>query len=405
MPPFHHAEAPSLLDFVPELFRAAFAIAAASFGLLTLLVYLRDRSRKELGLYALTAFLIAGYGVEPVLARMGLVPPAIAFRVFPAFAFGSTLTVYLFLLRFLELRSRRRALWATLPATGVVLSLAVERPDVGVMRALIAASIAATVGEILVSLCAKKRRRRPDTAPVFAGLALFLLAALFDFGVEANVLPSIRSGTGVEISLVGPAFVVFTALLVVVLADEGRRLLVRATVDPLTNLLNRGTFLAKAAREVARAERTGHAVAVAMLDLDHFKSVNDRFGHPAGDRVLVAVARAVAETIRGIDLAGRYGGEELIVLLIEADEAAAVRAVERIRAAVAALAPPAVPAPVTLSAGIAVHHGLFERTRLADLVHRADAALYESKRAGRNRATLERPDSGPPDSPADVRYR
>jgi diguanylate cyclase (GGDEF)-like protein len=140
-----------------------------------------------------------------------------------------------------------------------------------------------------------------------------------------------------------------------------------------------------------------------MLDVDHFKSFNDRFGHPAGDAALTAVARAIAQTVRGIDAAGRYGGEEFIVLLAEADADAAAAALNRIRAAVAALAPPRIARSVTLSAGVAVHQALFETTSLDSLVARADAALYEAKRAGRDRVALEA--TPEPATPADVRYR
>jgi diguanylate cyclase (GGDEF)-like protein len=140
-----------------------------------------------------------------------------------------------------------------------------------------------------------------------------------------------------------------------------------------------------------------------MLDLDHFKSFNDRFGHPAGDAALTAVAGAVARTIRGIDAAGRFGGEEFIVLFVEADAEAATHALERIRAAVAALSPPQIAQGITVSAGLAVHQGLFEKASFKSLVSRADAALYAAKRAGRDRVTLE---SAPePATPADVRYR
>lgn len=140
-----------------------------------------------------------------------------------------------------------------------------------------------------------------------------------------------------------------------------------------------------------------------MLDVDHFKSFNDRFGHLAGDAALTAVARAVARTVRGIDAAGRYGGEEFIVLLVEADAEAALHAAERIRAAVASLGPPRIPLGVTVSAGIAIHQGRFERTSLESLVARADAALYAAKKAGRDRVVLE--PLPEPVTPADLRYR
>ncbi|MGZ6970496.1 MAG: GGDEF domain-containing protein, partial [Thermoanaerobaculia bacterium] len=145
------------------------------------------------------------------------------------------------------------------------------------------------------------------------------------------------------------------------------------------------------------------SLALAMLDLDHFKAFNDRFGHPAGDAALAAVARAIARTIRGLDAAGRYGGEEFIVLFVEADAEAATHALERIRAAVAALGPPRIAQRITVSAGVAMHQGLFEKTSLDSLVARADVALYAAKKAGRDRVVVEREPE--PTTPADVRYR
>jgi diguanylate cyclase (GGDEF)-like protein len=189
------------------------------------------------------------------------------------------------------------------------------------------------------------------------------------------------------------------------MADDDKRLRVQATTDPLTGLANRAAFLERARLEIQRAERSGRPLAVVLLDLDRFKSVNDRFGHPAGDRVLVGAATAISRTVRGIDLAARWGGEEFAVLLVEADESTAGVVVERIREAVAALAPPRVPVSVTASAGIAVHHGLFERSQVEGLLRRADAALYAAKRKGRNRAEFETSLVAPPSTPADVRLR
>src|SRR5262249_18741161 len=150
------------------------------------------------------------------------------------------------------------------------------------------------------------------------------------------------------------------------------RLLLRATTDPLTGLLNRQEFVRRAGAEIARAERTGSALALAMLDVDKFKSFNDRYGHQAGDRVLAAAAQAIAETVRGLDVGGRSGGEEFVVLLVNAAEASAGAAVDRIRRAISALEPPRVPETVTASAGVALHNGLFERASLSSLVKLAD---------------------------------
>jgi diguanylate cyclase (GGDEF)-like protein len=109
--------------------------------------------------------------------------------------------------------------------------------------------------------------------------------------------------------------------------------------------------------------------------------------------------------MRGLDLAGRYGGEEFVILLVNAAESSAGAAVERIRAAIGELEPPRVPERVTASAGVALHNGLFERATLRSLVKRADAALYRAKEAGRDRCVVDDSRTAPAKTVADVRYR
>jgi diguanylate cyclase (GGDEF)-like protein len=259
----------------------------------------------------------------------------------------------------------------------------------------LAVALPIVAAAFLLDLARGGRRTR---AFLFAASSVLVLAALAELAARRQVLVAAPL-----VSPLGVGFVLFTALLLPRVAEQERRLFTRATTDPLTGLLNRTAFEERALAELARAARTGRSLAVAMLDVDHFKTFNDRFGHLAGDAALTAVARAVARTVRGIDAAGRYGGEEFIVLLVEADAEAALHAAERIRAAVASLGPPRIPLRVTVSAGVAIHQGLFERTSFESLVARADTALYAAKKAGRNRVILEPPPE--PDTPADVRYR
>ncbi len=371
----------------------ASAVAIATLGLVALLFWARDRSRTDLLLYTFLASGLASYlllglgegsaGAARAAAALGLLLPALA---------------WLLLVRFLDLPLRKgRISLLALPA--LALPVVVALPAA---RALSAPAAAAALvlfgGAALLDLV---RLRRPDAALLFAATALLLLSALFDVAVANGVLlPGERLPP-----LLGPAFLLFTALLLVAVADQGRRLLEKATTDALTGLPNRATFLERARRELERAQRNGSSLALAMLDVDHFKRFNDRYGHPAGDRVLKDAGRAVAGAVRGIDLAGRYGGEELVLLLVDVDAEAAVAAVERVRAAIAEVRLPHVPDAVTASAGVALHHGAFERCGVADLIRRADAALYRSKAEGRDRTTLEARGTERPTSPAEVRYR
>ena len=158
--------------------------------------------------------------------------------------------------------------------------------------------------------------------------------------------------------------------------------------DPLTGLMNRREFDERAASELRRAQRRASATCVAMLDLDRFKSVNDRFGHATGDKVLRQIADILRSHCRADDLIGRYGGEEFLLLLPETELAAAVEIVERTRRAIemhdwARIDPRLT---LTVSAGLtACRSGEV----MAAVVARADELMYRAKRLGRNRIEYE----------------
>ncbi|MCH7494249.1 diguanylate cyclase, partial [bacterium] len=156
--------------------------------------------------------------------------------------------------------------------------------------------------------------------------------------------------------------------------------------DDLTGLWSRRYFEPALRRELARSKRLGSPLTVMMLDLDHFKRVNDAHGHGVGDEVLKEVARRVQEVVRQVDVVGRFGGEEFVVILPDTASAPAALAGERLRAAIAA-APVRTAAgeiPVTVSLGVASTPPL-EVARPAELLALADKALYQAKDAGRNR--------------------
>ena len=168
------------------------------------------------------------------------------------------------------------------------------------------------------------------------------------------------------------------------LAESLEQIQELVSYDELTKAFNRRSMMARLEQERGGAERTGTGFAVAMFDLDHFKQVNDGFGHAAGDAALKAFVQVVHATMRETDVFCRYGGEEFLMLLTDTDLAAATTAVERVRLAVAAhdwagVAPGLV---LTVSAGVA---GWRKGETLEPLLHRADAALYKAKRNGRNR--------------------
>jgi diguanylate cyclase (GGDEF)-like protein len=161
-----------------------------------------------------------------------------------------------------------------------------------------------------------------------------------------------------------------------------------AVTDELTGLHNRRSFFEMAGHEFERARRYGRPLSALMLDIDHFKRVNDTYGHAVGDQVLRALARRCREHLREIDLLGRYGGEEFAVLLPESDANSARNAAERLRRCVAEAPMDTTRGPlaITISLGAAA---LTEACPdLAALLDRADAALYAAKKAGRNRVEI-----------------
>lgn len=172
------------------------------------------------------------------------------------------------------------------------------------------------------------------------------------------------------------------------LVAANARLDMLASTDPLTGLLNRRRFMELAAAEQLRAGRHQRPLSLLLIDLDHFKRVNDQYGHRMGDAVLRTAAAILSGAIRGSDLAARFGGEELVLLLPETDLAGAAGMAERLRQAFAAATTSldGSDVRVTASLGVAAWRGPTES--LDALIHRADQALYAAKHAGRDKVMV-----------------
>ena len=170
---------------------------------------------------------------------------------------------------------------------------------------------------------------------------------------------------------------------------KNEELTLLATRDALTGCLNRRAFLTESERCMDAATRAEAPLCAIMCDVDHFKSINDRFGHGGGDEVLKAVARALARGLRTGDLLGRYGGEEFCIVLPDANLEQALAIAERLRADVEANAGSAVRqfADVKVTMSFGVEQFGTDAAQFAALVDRADQALYHSKESGRNRVT------------------
>jgi len=169
------------------------------------------------------------------------------------------------------------------------------------------------------------------------------------------------------------------------LTDQNAELERLATTDGLTGLANRRRLFERLDQEVYRARRYGIALSVILLDIDHFKRVNDSWGHAVGDRVLREVARETQQLLHKTDLAGRYGGEEFVLLLPETDLAEAMSLAHRLNRHIARTAfalERGSSLSVTVSAGVAA---LFPDESSEALIQRADRALYRAKEMGRDR--------------------
>jgi len=195
---------------------------------------------------------------------------------------------------------------------------------------------------------------------------------------------------GLAVLVVPPLLILHRGVLV-------RQLEFAATRDEKTGLFNTTGWHRLAVHELARAERANSQVGVLMVDLDHFKRVNDTYGHLAGDVVLKAVAVAISAEVRDYDAVGRFGGEEFVVLVSASDERDVFAVAERIRHAVARLeigvslgeTGPTKIAGLSASIGIATYPEA--GTVLQKVLHAADTALYQAKNTGRNKVVLVNP--------------
>ena len=205
--------------------------------------------------------------------------------------------------------------------------------------------------------------------------------AEFDLGVLITIV--------VAVNAVLAIFAVPTVLLVRRFMMHAQ-LLAQSRVDTKTGLLNASTWEQEAEVEIARAVRTGTPLALALVDIDHFKAVNDTYGHLVGDKTLRAVTDALQSQLRSYDVAGRFGGEEFAILLPHARGDDALHVAERLRAHIAGMSIPIGDDPehgpavrVTISVGVASLDGA--NRELTDMLAAADAALYYAKETGRNK--------------------
>ncbi len=168
-----------------------------------------------------------------------------------------------------------------------------------------------------------------------------------------------------------------------------------STTDSLTGLYNRNKLNLIISEQLARYERTRRPFAVLMIDVDHFKTLNDDLGHVAGDEIIVAIAKNISQCIRNIDFAARYGGDEFIIILTEANVDEALKTAERIRTYVASVYCSTLDKTLQVTLSIGCIQSEFEDKSVTSLLSRVDGALYEAKHAGRDQVYCVQPKSNP----------
>jgi diguanylate cyclase (GGDEF)-like protein len=240
-------------------------------------------------------------------------------------------------------------------------------------------------------------------APVWFNVTLLLCLAVFNIARSLIVLlRGFRVNPQLPNPLEAAAAVVFLGSAIGlgfgVFWMEGQQIRLKleqlANIDPLTGIHNRRSFIALCEQELLKTSRSGEVFSLMMFDLDHFKEINDRYGHRTGDTVLCAVVEKLRNSVRNIDIVGRWGGEEFVALLPKADAEAAMIVAHRLRYHVDSIA---LPSPrshdasarheitITVSIGVATYFGHDPTITILDLLHQCDSAMYQAKADGRDR--------------------
>lgn len=375
---------------LPTLFVAATCIAAL-LGLFLLGLWFQDRSIRALGWWA-SAYLVGGFAVSLWILPRHLIASGIG-EIATALLFISCGMVWSGARRF----HGRQVLPLAAVTGAFVWLLASQLPAVSgtssmrvVLSSLIIAAYAA-----LTAMELRRERRNPKIAKLRALIVPILHGVVFLSPILAVYsLSDTEVGWGqgflAFFVLLVLLYVVGTAFIVVVMAKEHSAQVHKtaAMTDYMTGLYNRRGFVEVAQKLIAAQRRKGESVTVLMFDLDHFKSINDRFGHDVGDEALRTFAATVSSSMRGDDIVGRLGGEEFAAIL-PGNGATAFMVAERVRLAfeTAGVAISGHDMNATVSIGAAESPA--ETANITALLTRADQALYQAKAAGRNRVVVE----------------
>jgi diguanylate cyclase (GGDEF)-like protein len=259
-------------------------------------------------------------------------------------------------------------------------------------RVVIVAGVCAVINACH-AFAAWRSARRSDARALGRTATLVWLAALvFIYGLRGALALAFPQGDSSLLShdltqvIYTGSFTVCNMMLVIgfaTMASDYVRVYIerQATRDPLTGALNRRACFNAIGLELSRSQRQGHSFCIAMLDIDHFKNINDRFGHLVGDRVLTTMCKRVEGLVRPHDVFARYGGEEFLILMPETGLSNATQATQRLLGGLAVSEDDTLPA-ITVSIGVA--EWSTDDGSIESLIARADSALYAAKKNGRN---------------------
>jgi diguanylate cyclase (GGDEF)-like protein len=374
---------------LPTLFVVSTCITAL-LGLFLLYLWIQDRTIRALGWWA-AAYLIGGFAVA-LWGMRALAAQAWLDDVASALLFVCCGMIWCGARR---LRGRRiEPVTALAGAVVWILASLVPAFADWFGARVVLSSITTTVYAVMTAIELRQDRRNPGAAGLRAVILPALHGAVFLSPIlTISVLPNseeIGKLTFPLFALMTLLYVVGTAFIVVVMAKERSLLLHKtaAQTDPLTGLFNRRGFEEAAHKTLQARARKHQAVTVLMFDLDHFKSINDRYGHRFGDETLCLFAAVVSRNMRVDDVVGRLGGEEFAAILPGGVDIA-LPVAERVRTAFAAAGAVIERRPVAATVSIGAATSTPGACDLAALIERADKALYRAKRAGRDRVVHE----------------
>lgn len=383
-------------------FQTLYAVAAVSLAATGAIVALAARSYSgDLSRVGYLWAMAVGFAMLGYLfvALRGSVPDVVSILGGHATGVAATCGFYHACLRLAKRKAPVLLVYAPVAAaTASAAYFSFYMPNLSVRVAVFSALAAGPMGLCAAILAPRRGAPVSLTSSVGSfGFALGGLVLILRAGVRLTHDPTVSvranfASSPIEQLSILLTFVVFSALsllFLIICNDRLHRELERlATLDPLIERFNRRTIEDFGRREVSNARRRGSAIAVALIDIDCFKQINDRYGHTAGDTALRSAVVALEQNLRARDVLGRYGGDELIVVMpdTEANQAAAV--CERLRDLLARSRFADASAPFTLTVSIGVASARGENADFEKLVQAADTALYNAKRQGRNRTRV-----------------